>query len=86
MPPASGLTKAQISKKWQGYKETKTQLHKMHDAGWLIVAQSKHGRPYCPCDPPRNTRISGSPQNDPTHARRLASVMSKCPDQHDLIH
>jgi len=81
------ITKAEASRIWKGSKETKNAVHALIDAGWEVCAQGKHYRAYCPCEGVRaSTRVSCTPQNDGSHARRLLAVKDRCPSRHQLIH
>ncbi len=82
----SSITKADASKIWKGYKETKDAVCALLDADWRVVAQGRHYRAFCPCsDGGASTRVSCTPQNDGNHARRLLAVRDKCPTRHQLI-
>lgn len=80
------ITKAEASRIWKGYKETKAAVWAFMDAGWTVVPEGKHYRAWCPCiDDSKGTRVSCTPQNDGNHARRLATARSRCPNRHELI-
>lgn len=92
MEPTEPLTKRKAARVWRGYKETKKIVTQMIASGWSVVPQGKHYRAFCPCtagdvrDGAADVRISCTPQNDGTHARRLRDAMHKCPDRHQYIH
>lgn len=85
-PPDEGMSAGAIRSTWRRFTGTRDLLLRMHEAGWVIVSETKHYRAFCPCpEAPMNFQVSGSPRSDHTTLRRLRSQMRKCPDQHEVV-
>jgi hypothetical protein len=60
-------------------KETERVIAEAEARGWRVVHPMGHwGYLYCEAGDCR-IRISGSPQNDGSHARRIGRLVQKCP-------
>ncbi|MFF8385083.1 hypothetical protein ACF053_15755 [Streptomyces kanasensis] len=61
-------------------KEVRRVLEKWTALGWALRKEGHWGRLYCPCGAGCTAiPVSGSPQNDGTHARRIDRMASRCP-------
>jgi hypothetical protein len=61
-------------------KEVRKVLVKWTALGWVLRKEGHWGKLYCPCEAACTTvPVSGSPQNDGTHARRIDRMASRCP-------
>lgn len=79
------LTSRDASKVWKRYPDTAKAVKALIKSGWSVVRSGKHYRAWCPCEDPQSVRLSCTPQNDSTHARRVRDTASKCPDRHEYM-
>ncbi|GHF12379.1 hypothetical protein E5082_03515 [Streptomyces griseoluteus] len=61
-------------------KDVRRVLEKWVGQGWMLRKEGHWGKLYCPCEAACTTiPISGSPQNEGAHARRVDRLASRCP-------
>lgn len=61
-------------------KEVRRVLEKWVGRGWKIHKDGHWGKLYCPCEGRCTTiPVSGSPQNEGSHARRIDRLAARCP-------
>lgn len=86
-PGSSPLTTAEAKKVWQKYPDTRKEIVKIIEAGWEVVAETKHYRAYCPCpsDVGSHFQISGTPGKDGTWANRVRDSGAMCPKKHEIL-
>ncbi|CAL9294460.1 hypothetical protein SUDANB25_02344 [Streptomyces sp. SudanB25_2051] len=67
-------------------KEVRRALERWTGEGWTLRKEAHWGRLYCPCEARCTTiPISGSPQNEGAHARRINRMASRCPLPPDAV-